>query len=62
MNRLSNTVQVIKNPKGFENTNLQYWAKISPLLAALIAPITSLLDIPAMTVSKIYASDALGLG
>jgi potassium channel subfamily K len=44
-----------------ENSALQSWAQISPLLAALIAPMTSLLDIPALTACKIRVSCILGL-
>jgi hypothetical protein len=41
---------------GEADKSFQSWAKLYPLLAALIAPITSLLDIPALTVGNIHAS------
>ncbi|KAF7971393.1 hypothetical protein HWV62_21228 [Athelia sp. TMB] len=44
---LTDLVQVL-NPRNKRKT-IREWAKIAPLLAALIAPITSLLDIPALT-------------
>lgn len=47
---LTDLVQVL-NPSQ-QRQGYKEWAKIAPLLAALIAPITSLLDIPALTVSQ----------
>ena len=56
----SDTVRaVMYHPEG-DYSILRSWAKICPLLAALVAPITSLLDIPALTVRKIHATYITG--
>src|ERR1700729_878060 len=50
------TLRAILSHGEAEKSTLRSWAKLYPLLAALIAPITSLLDIPALTVGNIHAS------
>ncbi|KZP04697.1 hypothetical protein FIBSPDRAFT_386019 [Athelia psychrophila] len=44
---VTDLVQVLNPAK--QRKSYREWAKIAPLLAALIAPVTSLLDIPALT-------------
>ncbi|KIM79102.1 hypothetical protein PILCRDRAFT_567574 [Piloderma croceum F 1598] len=43
------TLRAVLSHGEAEKSTLRSWAKLYPLLAALIAPITSLLDIPALT-------------